>query len=274
MRVLTLTPTEIARRVAATLGRSATVDAARDVRHLLLELEDAVPAVLVVDPRLIPAKEAAGFARSVRLAGVPLIAHTALTPLAMRSLLAISDAGVQEVFIHGVDDDAASVRRVFDRVARETLGGRVLSHISPALSVMPPPLRAAVSSTFVQPDPADTPHRLALRAGITRRSLDRWVARSGVASTRLLVAAPKIIMLYAQLHRGGASVASLAARIGHSSPRSLDQQCQALLNVRLTALREYPEPQAFVQAVAHGLLTHRSAPSAPGARSTSEPTPQ
>jgi AraC-like DNA-binding protein len=119
---------------------------------------------------------------------------------------------------------------------------------------MPAALRAAVVAMFVQPDAADTPHRLAARAGITRRSLDRWVARSGLASARLLVAAPKLLVAYGQLRRPDVSVASVAARVGYGSPRSLERQCEALLGVRPAALRDQLTPEAFAQALARGLM--------------------
>jgi len=185
----------------------------------------------------------------------------------MRALLPVAAAGVRDVIVRGVDDDAVTVRRLIGRLARETLGGRVLARLVPTLRPMPAALRDAVAAMFVHPGPqapAETPDELAARAGLTRRSLDRWVARCGIASARLLVAAPQLVLAYDQLRRQDASVAGVAARLGYGSARRLEEQCVALLQVRPTALRAAMEPAQFVEALARGLL----APRAPGPRTS------
>jgi hypothetical protein len=254
MRVLTLVPLEAANQIASAIGANGTLVRARDAAQLLRELDIAAPSAVVIDPRLIPPARLESLIHALRLAGAPLLAHTALTSAAMRALLAVSRAGVREVLISGVDDDPASIRRVLDLLTGESLGGRVLSCLAPSLAAMPDTLRAAVTAMFLRPDAADTPHRLAGRAGITRRSLDRWVARSGLASARLLVAAPKLLIAYGQLRRAELSMASVAARAGYGSARSLERQCEALLGMRPAVLRTRLTPEAFAQALARGLV--------------------
>jgi AraC-like DNA-binding protein len=267
VRLLTLVPPEASAHLSRALQPGITFTAARDVPEFFDALERGAPDVLVIDPRLVPPRSMQPFIQAVRNAAAPVLAHTALTSLGMRALLSLSQAGIREVLIRGVDDDAPSLRRAIDRLRQETLGGRVLGGLASALRIMPEPLRAAVTARFVHPDASDTPHRLAAQAGINRRSLDRWVARSGIASARLLVAAPKLLLAYDQLRQPEISVADVAALVGYSSPRSLERQCQVLLGTRPAALRQTLPPDAFASALARGLLTARD----PGGAAVDDP---
>jgi methylphosphotriester-DNA--protein-cysteine methyltransferase len=262
VRILTLVPPESAAHVTRAIANGSSISSTRDVAEFLHDMQVGGADVLVIDPRLVPPRYMETIVAAVRSAGTPVLAHTALTSLGMRALLALSRAGIREVLIRGVDDDPPSVRRAIDRLRQETLGGRVLGGLAAALQVMPEPLRAAVTARFVHPDASDTPHRLAAHAGINRRSLDRWVARSGITSARLLVAAPKLVLAYDQLGQPDASVSDVAVLAGYSSPRSLERQCQVLLGTRTAALRQTMPPDAFASALARGLLSGRGG--APG----------
>ena len=265
MRILTLVPPEAAAHVASVLGSDVTTTPLREIQRFLGAVESGTADVLLVDPRLVPPRSMDAVVLAVRQAGTPVLAYTQLTSLAMRTLLVLAPAGVREVLIRGVDDDAPSLRRALEKVRQETLGGRVLGGLAPALELMPEPLRIAVTSRFVRPDASDTPHRLAAHAGMNRRSLDRWVARSGIASARLLVAAPKLLLAYDQLRQPDSSVADVAVLVGYSSPRSLERQCQLLLGTRPAVLRRTMGPDAFASALARGLLVSREGAGTPPA---------
>jgi len=257
VRIITLVPPEAAAHLARAVSPGTTVSPARDVAELARVTQEGGADALVIDPRLVPPRSMERLVQALRRAGTPLLAHTALTSLGMRALLALSPAGVRGVLIRNVDDDPSSVRRAVDGLRQEALGGRVLVGLAPALEVMPETLRAAIATRFVSPDAGDTPHQLAAHAGINRRSLDRWVARSGIISARLLVAAPKLVLAYDQLGHADASVADVAALAGYSSPRSLERQCHILLGVRPAALRQALPPDSFAGALARGLLGAR-----------------
>lgn len=257
MRVLTLVPPEAAAHVEQALGAHVTATAVREIQRFLAAVESNTADVLLIDPRLVPPRSMDTLVSTVRRVGTPVLAYTQLTSLGMRTLLTLAAAGVRDVLIRGLDDDAPTLRRALDRLRQETLGGRVLGALAPALEVMPEPLRTAITARFVRPDAADTPHRLAANAGMNRRSLDRWVARSGIASARLLVAAPKLVLAYDQLRQPDATVADVAVRVGYSSPRSLERQCQLLVGARPVALRRTMGPDAFAAALARGLLAAR-----------------
>lgn len=268
MRILTLVPPEAAAHLGRAVAAGSTISSTRDVTEFVRGLQAGGADALVIDPRLVPPRSMDTLIQALRQVGTPLVAHTALTSLGMRALLALSRAGVREVLIRNVDDDAPSVRRALDRLRQETLGGRVLAGLGAALQLLPEPLRAAVIARFATPDPGDTPHRLAAHAGINRRSLDRWIARSGIISARLLVAAPKLVLAYDQLGQPDCSVADVAALAGYSSPRSLERQCQILLGMRPGAVRQAMPPDIFAGVLARGLLTTRAPTVKPPARTT------
>lgn len=257
MRILTLVPPEAAAHLTCAVAPGTTILPVRDVAELARGVQAGVVDALVIDPRLVPPRSMEHLVQTLRRAGTPLLAHTALTSLGMRALLALSPAGVRGVLIRNVDDDPSSVRRAVDGLRQEALGGRVLAGLDTALQMMPELLRAAISTRFISPDAGDTPHQLAAHAGMNRRSLDRWVARSGIISARLLVAAPKLVLAYDQLGHGDASVADVAALAGYSSPRSLERQCHILLGLRPSALRRALPPDGFAGALARGLLGTR-----------------
>ena len=83
---------------------------------------------------------------------------------------------------------------------------------------------------------------LASRSGVPRRTMDRSVVSAGFKSTRVLIAAAKIVRSYRAITTTRTSFKRIGAALGYASQRTLDQQCLLLLGQSSATLRRTPLP--------------------------------
>jgi transcriptional regulator GlxA family with amidase domain len=98
---------------------------------------------------------------------------------------------------------------------------RLVSGVGAPFDVLPPELVEAIRFAFVRPDRVRSVEDLAASARTTRRSLDRWLARAGVASARTLLSCARATAAYHLIAVGNVQKRRAAALAGYSSARSL-----------------------------------------------------
>jgi AraC-like DNA-binding protein len=168
---------------------------------------------------------------------VLVAAYTSLNPAAVRALLVLAAAGIDEVVLRG-SDDAPS--RFFE------LGGRSLANpavlqvqqvLETRMNGMPPALRAAIARMFSAPSRFRTTSDLAAAAFMTRRGLYRHLLAAGIKSPRLLIASARVLRATALLSGGARSVREVAASLGYSKPELLSNQIRSLTGMRVQDFR-------------------------------------
>lgn len=232
------------------------------------ELVDDVRAargdVIVVDPCTDRERDGARRARDLaaahrREAPIPVIGYVSVTVAAIHAVDALVRAGAAEIIVRGVDDVSGGLEVAVRRAAAGSLAARLVGHLGEPFAALPRPLRAACHALFARPELTRCVDDLAAQARTTRRSLDRWLARAGLAPARRLLACSRVNAAFHLLAGGATRPARAAAALGYPSARALARELRALTGYTPVTLARGVAPDSFVAALAPRLLRHPEA---------------
>lgn len=196
---------------------------------------------------------------------IPVIAYVSVSASAIRAVQRLVAAGATDVVVRGVDDSVPVLGASIERVVARSGARRLASFVGEAVEALPPEIARALALLFDRPDLVRSVPELAVAAGVSRRSLDRWLARAGLAPARTLLACARATAAFHVLAAGGTHRRRAAAAAGYASSRALSRDLRALTGHGLSAIPRLVTPGAFVTAIAARLRrpAHCPTPRAP-----------
>jgi hypothetical protein len=254
VKALTLLPSDASTRLAAAAGGPGALVRTDNDESFMETFAAMSPNIVVVDPKLIAPGRVQNMVALFGNAQTHVIVYTSLTPDGIQAALPFVRTHAAEVILRGYDDGHIRLQHILTAGTRQSAAEKMIRMLRPVTVELPPQLRESVEAMFRDSGAIDSAKRLAAAANMTRRSLDRWIERSGIASVRLLVAAPKILRAYAFLKQPGTSVARAASILGFSSSRPLEQHCQVLLGTDAAALRDELEANDVIKRIVDRLI--------------------
>ena len=158
----------------------------------------------------------------------PVVGYVAVTAAAIRATHALTKLGASEVLIRGMDDGPAALSATLRSVVASTAANRLLRVANEAMTALPAPVARGVAEAFEHPERFHSVSQLAQASESTRRSLDRWLARVGMAPARTLLACARVHAAFNLLATGHVRVRSAASQLGYPSTRALSRELHAL----------------------------------------------
>lgn len=192
----------------------------------------------VVDPLLGGAPRTLEIERLHALfPSLPLVAYTQLGPDVAASLLALGRAGIRRALFERFDDAPAVLRDALRDALEASAAGQLLRALREPLGAMPGPLRLAIEGAIVNPQRPLTAVELAARAGMTRRTCERWFARAGLPSPRVLITLCRALYAHRLLLDPGYTVEDVAAKLGYGRARALQAQLREVFGATAGEMR-------------------------------------
>jgi hypothetical protein len=203
-------------------------------------MRSQIDTCVIVDPVLLSAEEARSLATSATSLLRPIVVYTTLTPEAIPSAVILASQTKAQFVFQGTPDERSALVHALLTIPAPEFGSALITAISPQLWRLPPRLRSVATAMLrtglYPPDSVG----LALTSGLPRRTMDRAVINAGFRSTRLLIAAAKLIRTYRAITDSNSSLRRIAIATGYASQRTLDQQCSKLLGTNCATLRRIP----------------------------------
>ena len=198
---------------------------------------------------------------------VPIIGYVSVSANAMRAMLDLIQHGAVDIVVRGVDDQPARLRFVVERAAAGELAMLLIERLKGRLAVLPPMLVGAVQLLFRTPDRFQSIDDLADAAGMSRRSLDRWLRRATTAPARQLIAGARTVAAYRLLQSRDRRVRDVARLLGYRSIRALEREVSLAAGCTPRALRTVGT-NAFVERTFAALVRRddETLPQPPSAR--------
>jgi AraC-like DNA-binding protein len=180
--------------------------------------------------------------------GIPVIAYTAYTREAMRALLPLARAGVQQVVLRGFDDARERLRDLLEQAGARILGQRLLTILVPRLTSAGAPVQVvdAVTRLFQAPQSFRSVPQLAAAAGRQRGMLDRWLRRAGLAPAKVLMVAARVAWAHHYAQSPGNRFKVLALRLGYPGALPLSRHIKWMTGMTPTKLRRDVTPDDLV----------------------------
>lgn len=136
-----------------------------------------------------------------------------------------------------------------------TAAALVLAQLTERTATYCPPLSVLLKRLFECPDSCrESPETFAAQAGISRRTLDRYVSRAGIRSTRLLFAGARACVAFSWLRERSRSKRRIGEALGCASFRPIERQCRSLTGLEITKLEQIASELGFAELITTKLL--------------------
>ena len=192
----------------------------------------------VVDP-LLPGEARGQEIERLRLLfpSLPLILYTTLTPQIASVLLTLGNQGIRHVVFTRFDDHPHHLGEVLGREERLAVSQQFLLQLTEALAPLPPDLRWMLEEALRTPEQVQTVQQLATRAGIDRRTCERWFTRVGLPSPRHFLSAARVLYAHRLLQDPGFTIEDVAKRLGYARVKTLQQHARTYLGLTAGEMR-------------------------------------
>jgi len=184
---------------------------------------------------------------------LPIVIYTTMSAPSMRAIHHLGRVGLEHVVLNRFEDERARFLELLERVPGQMLSDQMLRSLQPELARLPVPVVRAVESLFRSPARFRNTQDLSAAAGTILRTLYRQLDGVGIRSPRLLVAAARLLRAYALLRDPGRQIKAVAAKVGYHSQYQLTQHMRMLTGRTPRAVRNYIEPEQFVQLLVEGI---------------------
>lgn len=186
-------------------------------------------------------------------ASIPVVGYLSVTAGAMRAVQALVRLGSPEIVIRGVDDSFDALAAVIRRAVTACASVRVVCAVEAQLQTLPLPVAAAIRTAFNHPEQLRSVTDLAIAARVTRRSLDRWLARAGLSPARIVLSCARVNAAFHLLAGGKVRLAEAAMLLGYASSRSLTRELSEITGCAASSLLRL-SPDAFAATIGRRLL--------------------
>jgi AraC-like DNA-binding protein len=181
-----------------------------------------LPDVVIIDP--LAGDEPSGDLRDTLqvIAGTAqLIVYTSVTPLAMRRLLELPIPAGTQLLLAGLDDGPRSLRTELASIQTRAHRLHALEELHDRAGPLPTEVAQALDDLLRGADRRLTVDRLARRAHMSARTLERRLAEAHAPSPLWLIRATRALMARELLDRSPLTVQDVMREVGYAKPRSL-----------------------------------------------------
>lgn len=186
--------------------------------------------------------------------GTPIVGYVSVTAAAIRATHLLTRLGASEIIVRGVDDAPENLAATIQRVVTEYAANRLLSASATLFEGLPAGVAHALAMAFHRPERMRSVSELACAANTTRRSLDRCLARSGLAPARTLLSCARANAAFHLIAAGHVRPSTAASLLGYPSARALSREFRTLTGYAPSAIPGRLTRDDFVAAVGPRLL--------------------
>lgn len=251
-------------RLHSAMPRGIPCAWAADERELMHCLTLGGVQAIIFDPGCVSDPGMHSLAAVADGASCCLIVYTSLAaePIIRAASVASRFGGP---ILYDYNDDPISLRRLLNTLPDLSAVKSFSELLHPAISSVTPSLRAAMESLTSPFGAANSSDELATRCNLTRRSVDRILARAGIRSATHLVNTARIVRGFGAMRNGWVPVSLVAAHLRLASARTLEAQCVAVTGADIAALRRMRDGTELCAQVAKRLFYAGNSTGAVGA---------
>ena len=185
--------------------------------------------------------------------GTPIIGYMPVTAAGVKAAHLLARLGAAEVIVRGVDDSPGALAATIRRVVTEQGAVPLVARCRELFLTLPPSLAEALAMVFHRPERTRSVADLARAANLSRRSLDRYLARAGLAPARTLLACARANAVYHLIAAGRVGPSSAAVLMNYPSARALAREFRTLTGHVPSDVPRRLRPDTFVTTVSQRL---------------------
>jgi transcriptional regulator GlxA family with amidase domain len=139
---------------------------------------------------------------------------------------------------------------------------QVTRALAELLETLPGQLRQALEATLTSPMETPTVSLMAERAKLGRRTCERWFARSGLPTPRMVLVVARLLYAHRLLLDPGFTVEDVATRLGYCRPRTMQAHLREVFGLTAGEMRLSLTPEDALRIVRKRYFTAQPQPMA------------
>jgi len=168
---------------------------------------------------------------------LPVLIYTSLTPEAPSALLELGRIGIRRVILARFDDSPANLRAILRAELDTTASRKVILGIDRLLEGLPMQARWALEEMLHAPSEVAAVSALAERLSMRRRTCERWFAKVGLPSPRVVLVLARVLYAHRLLLDPGYTVEDVAVKLGYGKARSLQDRFKEVFGLTAGEVR-------------------------------------
>ena len=254
MRILALLPELPRRALENALGPKRHLAVEKDARVAMRALRHNQCDAVVLDPAVLSADDFEQMLEVLGRCTVPVMLYTSLTADVARRVVRLAELGAHELIIRGVDDAPQLVAGKLTTLLPPSASALLLSRAASRLRAFPEPLQTASVALFGNGPMPRWVNDLTMSTGLGRRTIDRWMERTGINGAASLLDTTRMARVWELLVINGESPRSVAHRLGYRRLRLLVTHTRRLVNCSPTELSSQLTLNSFTDHLATALF--------------------
>lgn len=201
-------------------------------------LRERTVDVVVLEPSPLRDDELRALVELIaRHPATPVVVYTLVNASAMRATIELARVGARQVVLKGFDDTPRRFRALLEELGDAEWRSELWKWVAERVAHTPARVENAVARLFRYPHRFVDVGDLVRATGLTRRTLERWLARAGIGSAKMLVLGARVERAHYLLRHSAAPVGEVAARLGFPSARLFARQVRLATGRPPSALR-------------------------------------
>jgi AraC-like DNA-binding protein len=254
MRILALLPDLPRRALETALGPDRHLAAEQDARLAMRALRLHHCDLFVLDPGVLSHDEFTELLRAFPASNVPVLLYTSLTAETARRVVLLAEMGAHELVIRDVDDAPQLVVHKLQQVALHSAPALLFNRAASRIRIFPEPLKTAAVALFGNSAMPRWVNDLTRTTGLGRRTIDRWMARSGLNGASSLLDSARMAKAWELLVSEGVKPQEVARQLGYRRLRLLVSHSHRLVGASPWDFGRLFTVEKFANRLARGLL--------------------
>jgi len=237
--IVFLSPDTLETVSAIVAGYGGGIDSVPDARRLLTAMASTDGDCLVIDPSLITATIAETIVVTLAKYPRPVVASSAITPVAMDSAVILAERTQTRFIFRGLPAEHSLLERALLLTPDVKLSAALLSGIDAQMARLTSVIRDRLRDVLLTGDGAHSLEALAAMTAHTRRNLERHLSDAGFVSGTGLLEAARIVASYRAVTKSRVALESIAQMLGITM-RAMDARFALMIGVSCKGLRAQP----------------------------------
>ena len=254
MNVLALLSDDSRARLERALGPGNPVAVVWDVRTIVAAVHSRKFHALVLDPALLGEQELDALCPMMESGTMPVVLYTALNPASARRVIRVAERGAHELILCGAEDEPALLSRKLQRLLEHSAPSLLLSRVAPHIAAFPPPLQAMAVGLYAKTAMPRWVGDIAEGTGFGRRTVDRWMARAGLAGAAMLLDTARLSHVWEPLVERQMTWQKAGTACGYTERRMLEAHALRLVGVQPAEFAAKLTRKRFVDRLARAVL--------------------
>jgi hypothetical protein len=227
MRILALLPADARRTIEQSVGTTHVMVREKKGRSAVETLRERKCDVLVLDPAVLDDE---AYAELLPLLNsVPVLLYTSLSHVAAQRIVQVAELGAHELVLCGREDSAELLLRKLASLVAPSAPALLLSRAAQSFRRFPDSLRTASVGLFGTGPLPRWVDELSDATGLARRTVDRWMERTGIDGAAMLLDAARMARVWEPVVERKLAPRDVCLECGYARPRLLASHARRIV---------------------------------------------